>query len=135
MRRWTDLRAHPWRWSSPARPGWPWSTHRPIRRSCCGPRRAWARAARNPPRSAPARPGTPAPGPTPPRPAAEVFAPQRQIDLVEHPLERDVGGLVDDQPERAAFAVLAQVNDTARESGIFQTRHRDQEMMRQIDGR
>jgi hypothetical protein len=45
--------------------------------------------------------------------AAQVVAAQRQIDLVEQALEIDVAGLVDDQPQRAALAVLAQVHHAA----------------------
>jgi hypothetical protein len=85
-----------------------------------------ARAAQNRARSAPGRPGTP--GCRPGR-----SAPQRQLDLVEQVLELDVAGLVDDQAQRAALAVLAQVDHAIGKSLVLHARHRDQELMRQVD--
>ena len=43
-------------------------------------------------------------------------------------------GFVDDEAEGAALGVFAHVHDAAGKRLVHQTRHGDQEMMRQVDG-
>ena len=66
--------------------------------------------------------------------APHIGAAQRQIQLVEQVFELDVAGLVDDQPQRTARAVLAHVHHTFAKKFIVQTGHGDQEVVGQVEG-
>jgi hypothetical protein len=58
-----------------------------------------------------------------------------QVDPIEQHLHRHVGGLVDDDAEHALVVVLANIDDGAAEDRIVHRRHRDQEMIGQVQGR
>ena len=65
----------------------------------------------------------------------QVATSQRQINLLEKAFEADICGLVDDESQGAALAVLAQVDHAARKRHILHAGHCDEEMVRQIHGR
>ena len=63
----------------------------------------------------------------------QVVTPQRQLDLVKQAFQADVAGFIDHEAQGAAFAVLAHVDNTAHKGLVIQTRHGDQEVMREVD--
>jgi hypothetical protein len=58
---------------------------------------------------------------------------QRELDLLEQTLERDVGGTVDHQAQGSVLGVLAQVDHRAREVVVRHARHGDEELVREVD--
>ena len=67
------------------------------------------------------------------RAQCQIQAPKRQVYLFKQALHGHLAGLVDHQSQGATLAVFTHVNYTLVERVILHTRHRDQEMMRQVD--
>ena len=67
------------------------------------------------------------------RRARQVFAAQRQLDLVKQVFQADIAGFVDHKAQGTAFTVLAHVDHAAHKGLVIQARHGDQEVMREVD--
>ncbi len=67
------------------------------------------------------------------RSLGQIFAVQRELDLLEQILQLDVDRLVDHQAQRALLGVLAQVDHGARERAVPHAGHGDEELVREVD--
>ena len=63
----------------------------------------------------------------------QIQAPKRQVYFFKQAHHGHLARLVDHQPQGATLAVFTHVNYTLVERVILHTRHRNQEMMRQVD--
>jgi hypothetical protein len=68
------------------------------------------------------------------RGSAQIFTPKGQIDFFKQRLHTHGAGLIDHQAQSTPLAVLTHIDNAFGEGIIRQTRHRDQKMMRQVDG-
>ncbi len=65
----------------------------------------------------------------------QVGAAHGQFDLFQQGLEAQAAGLVDHQPQGAAFVVFAHIHHTAGEKLVFQLRHGNQKVVGKVEHR
>ena len=58
-----------------------------------------------------------------------------QVQALKEHIRGQVGGAIDDDTKSATGVVLADIDDGTAENGIEHRRHRDEEMIGQIEGR
>ena len=63
----------------------------------------------------------------------QVGAAHGQFDLFQQGLEAQAAGLVDHQPQGAAFVVFAHIHHTAGEKLVFQLRHGNQKVVGKVE--